>query len=185
MIYPGEPTGSAGAAVWLRKLLRWCKSIELQPGNGYRVKKTPAGMFLDLGASGGASGTPVKQFKVKSHSHDVIVANEFSGTVTSTIDVNIAKPYKLRFYEITAQTIDGTTISYDGYNTTTQARVAHIGTTVAETQVIVPRYLVDDIIYACKPNDTDVNVTVSAAAVPVLWQDVNVDGRAWARKYGT
>jgi hypothetical protein len=57
MIYPNEPMGSSSLASWCRKLLRWCRSLELQPGVGYRVVKSSSGTVLQLFGLGGSNAS--------------------------------------------------------------------------------------------------------------------------------
>jgi len=105
---------------------------------------------------------------------EFIICRSWDGTTEGSVDVKIAKPPKLRF-SITSETIDGTDVTYDGYDLTAQTRNATDGTTT-ETQVIVPRYLVDDLIFASRANslatDEDEN--------PIGLMDENRDARAWA-----
>jgi hypothetical protein len=107
-------------------------------------------------------------------STDYIVCRSWDGTTEGSTDVKIAKPPKLRF-SIVTETIDGTQIDYSGYDFDAQTRLASDGST-DETQVIVPRYLVDDLIFASRANslamDDDEN--------PIGLMDENRDARAWA-----
>jgi hypothetical protein len=57
MISPNEPIGNSSLASWCRKLLRWCRSLELQPGVGYRVVKSSSGTVLQLFGLGGSGAS--------------------------------------------------------------------------------------------------------------------------------
>jgi hypothetical protein len=114
-------------------------------------------------------------FKYVSQTADYCVCNTWDGTTEGTVGVLIAKDTLLR--AVGTRTIDGKVITYTGtYNWADQTRVAsYSGTT--ETQVIVPRYCDNDIIYA-------VNIGEKRTGVSgVDWLDVNTSGRAWAKKY--
>lgn len=53
---------------------------------------------------------------------------------------------------------------------------------IMEVQAIIPTYMLSDIIYAAKiPGGADVHEGFGANARDVLWQDLNVDGRVWAK----
>jgi hypothetical protein len=127
-----------------------------------------------------APGVTVKQYRFKSMhvQGDYIVCRTFDNNSEGTTDVLIAKPFKLRF-SITGVVIDGSNISYTNYSNANQTRTA---TTVAgsEIQVIVPRYVVNDLIYGITVDHTGV-VVGQVGELKVL--DLNADGRAWAKKY--
>lgn len=115
-------------------------------------------------------GSAVTTYRFKSMGDDVINCKLWDGTneLGSLVEVN--KPWKLRF-TVTAETVDTVPITYDAHSAANQTRDAHVGVD-SETQVIVPRYLVNDIVYAVDdPLDPGVKI------------DINIDGRAWAKKY--
>ena len=97
---------------------------------------------------------------------DYLVCDEANGAANN---VNIYKPYKLRG-SITSETIAGDTVSYGTYGTDKFSRTATIGGN-SEKQVIIPYFLTGDSIFA----EYDI--------LGAKWQDLNVDGRAWARKW--
>lgn len=97
---------------------------------------------------------------------DYLVCDEQGGSVTS---VSIYKPYKLRA-SITAETIAGDSVTYGTYGTDKMSRTATISG-VSAKQVIIPYFLTGDSIFA------------EYDPVADKWQDLNVDGRAWSRKY--
>jgi hypothetical protein len=59
-------------------------------------------------------------------------------------------------------------------------RTADDGATT-ETQVIVPAYVVDDVIYAMRGIEGGTNV-IDDQNESVEWIDLNLDGRAWAKE---
>ncbi len=57
MICPGEPSSNSSFGGWLKKLRRYVLASQILAGLGYRVRRTPAGTFIDLEPGGGGSGT--------------------------------------------------------------------------------------------------------------------------------
>jgi hypothetical protein len=74
------------------------------------------------------------------------------------------------------ETVDGAAITYTPSGTQSRTAASTIG---SETQVVVPRYLVNDEIYADEPQG---GVAVTSPAGITL-MDCNRDGRAWAEVY--
>lgn len=170
---PGEPRGDGADAKWFRHLIQYVKSIAIKEGIGYQRNITSEGTSLIIGTGGGGSPTEVavERFIVVSVSGDYVTADRADGSESG---VKIAKPYKLQRspWDGNSAIIDGNAIHYT-YNTDVK-RTATTSGGLVEIQVVVPRYLVDDEIFACQA-DTGVS--------GVEWQDLNADGRAWARKY--
>lgn len=111
-------------------------------------------------------------FRYKSQTSDYLVCRAYDGGTESETDTHIAKPPKLRFSTASA-VVDGVTVNYSSYSTSDQTRVATAGA-VSEIQIIVPRYLTNDLIYAASAAYTGVS--------GVTLIDMNMDGRAWARR---
>lgn len=109
-------------------------------------------------------------------------------TGINTTKILIAKPPKLRG-SITSAVYDGVTVSYTYRvgDTTFTERDAYIAGQFVETQIILPRYLNgditllgNDVISATEPTG---GTQVQVSGTHLTWQDLNVDGRAWARKF--
>jgi hypothetical protein len=132
----------------------------------------------DTPVEGSITAARVQQYRLKSVQGDYLTCRTWDGSTEGGTDVFIAKNYKLR-NSITSQVIDGVTVDYT--YTTTVERVAEIAT-AEETQVVVPRYLANDLIYAIASNATGVE---DAEENPITLIDINADGRAWAKKAGT
>lgn len=130
----------------------------------------------------GGGGSAAFPYVVKSVQAEVLTCRTYDGQHTGSTDVYIAKPFKLRETAPNSVTIDGNTITYSGWNWNLQARTASIGAT-SKLEVITPRYLVNDVIWAIETN-TCVTGSVSAASGSIEYLDMNVDGRAWALKKG-
>jgi hypothetical protein len=45
---PREPQGSGSLVGWLRGLLRYARSLQIQSGRGYKVKRGPYGTILEI-----------------------------------------------------------------------------------------------------------------------------------------
>ncbi len=148
------------------------------------------------GSSSPAQTGPRKQFFILafesggSAQRDYIVCYDPKDVLKKP--VNIAKNFKLRG-NITSANIDGQTWNYSYPN----AAVLDYGLRVAATanytekQVIVPRYLTGDEIWAESVPDGIINPQgeklmdaplAPAQPIPLIWLDTNEDGRAWAAK---
>ena len=116
---------------------------------------------------------------------DTIECREIDGTVGT---LHVARPYLLRRSPF--DTLERNGIAYDYLSNT--ERIARKqddeGNETTETQIIIPRYVQGDVIYAVKgvANGTESYVVDMATGdrVEVSWIDLNVDGRFWARKAG-
>lgn len=146
----------------------------------------------ELGGGGGAS---VSRYRVKSIQRNYLTCRTWDGSAEGATDICIAKPFKLR-RAIAGAIIDGVNVSYtyDAADIPSTTRIASNGTET-ETQIIVPRYLFaapsqlpdkGDEIFAVGANTGLVTVanepvgTAGGQAITLL--DLNIDGRAWARK---
>ena len=85
--------------------------------------------------------------------------------------IYVAKPYLLR----------RSLTSWNGLTFTYSSNFEREATDGVDTedQIIVPAYVTDDILYIVRPyGGTD---TVDPGGQPIVWVDLNVDGRAWAK----
>lgn len=175
--WPGMTSGSGQAVAWLNSLLRACKASEIKPGRGYNVRNTPEGSFLDIDF--GSGGISAKRLRFKSSRANYIICRTWDGTTEGTTDIKVAKPAKLR-NSITSEVLDGTTITYT-YTTTGSA--AYVERTASgassETQRIVPRYILNDEIWAIGV-PVGANDDTSPTPQPLTILDLNIDARAWA-----
>lgn len=117
--------------------------------------------YIDVGGSGRGTGGRLQQMTVVGVNAD---------TLSCTLNgepVEVAKPPLLREAVIDGQTREAATITYVNPITVT----ATDGSTV-ETWKITPSYQGGDIVFAMR------GVT---GVDEVEWQDLNVDGRAWAK----
>lgn len=124
----------------------------------------------------------VRQFKVVSVDGDYLIGHRWDGVVESGDNVQIAKPYLLRRTPFDTLTRDGITYTYDSDTARTATNTAE----ETESQVIVPKYVVGDIIYATHHIDggTDAYYTEAEASIQLTWLEDNRDGRAWAKASG-
>lgn len=120
------------------------------------------------------SSAGVSQYRIKSVQGDYCTCRTWNGTTEGGSDVYIAKPYKLRT-SITGATIDGVSVSYS-YASSVERTATISGS--GENQVVVPRYLANDLIFAASSDHT--SVSVSGTELTLI--DINADGRAWAKK---
>lgn len=198
MIEPKPVSGIGAQASWLNQLMNWARSNTLLPGPGYRIKRSPGGVVLELQATGGpgkgaapsnialyvvagTTQTPGSSI-IRAHLQDNFI---WATPVAGGTPVKILLPTKLRPSNLTA-VIDDVRVNYTVYDPWNQTRVAttapaFVGDTArTEVQVIVPRYLTGDRIFVL----TDKSMASSIAGEPdVDGIDMNVDGRAWSRSY--
>jgi hypothetical protein len=124
----------------------------------------------------GGSFSKIKMFQITSVGNDALTAKEVSLYVGGPVLVEpakkVARPFKLRRPGFA--TIDGVTYTYE--YTSEQTRTVKVGATTIESQVVVPRYLVGDFIYA-----SELSYEVLASPDATYWTDINADGRAWAK----
>ncbi len=184
MLAPNEPIGNSSVASWCRRLLRWCKSIEIQSGVGYRVRKGSGGTTLELlGVAGGAAVTPVGRFRVKSVQGDYVTCRTWDGTTEGSSDVLVAKPPQLR-HSISSQPINGVTVSYSGYSidgtTYVCSRTASGSGYSDQTEYVLPVWQKstgqDSELWAFKPKD-------GTGVTDCDWLDLNIDARAWCEVF--
>jgi len=120
----------------------------------------------------------VQQFTVVEVQGDYLICNPRTGnTDTDATRIFVAKPYLLRTSITTRDSIDYVEVD-------AQSRVATNADADTEDQVIVPSYVVDDIIYAINTisGGTDVESgSQTQTQEEIEWIDLNVDGRAWAK----
>jgi hypothetical protein len=183
MIQPNEPTGSGALAEWCRRLLRWCRSLEVQSGIGYKVRRSSSGTVLEIGPSNGGAGGPGR-YRVKSVQGDYLTCHTWDGTTENTLtDLYIAKSPHLR-HSLSAQTIGTNAVTYSGYAISAQYVCTRnaVGTST-QAEMVLPTWqtgtLSDSEIWADTP-PLGTGVTTTAAAVVTL-MDTNRDARAWCQ----
>lgn len=125
-------------------------------------------------------GSITAQFRLSQSAADFpdhLVCRTWDGETAGEEDVLIAKPYLLRRTPFDDQTYGNVSYNYVSA-TERQAR----RDTSRETQVVIPRYILADVIFATSPVQRGTGVIVEE--VPVVWLDDNRDGRAWACSVG-
>lgn len=175
---PPRPTGFDQESlfhqgIWDRN---YGRASRARSGLTVKLDRGPGGIVARAkpGRGGGSAGLKLHRFKSMGTDH--LVCRTWDGTTEGSTDIKIAKPDKLRF-SITAATIDTVALAYSDYDTSAQTRSASDGTS-SETQVITPRYLVNDLIWAMTCTTL---VTVTGTVLTLL--DLNISARAWARKF--
>jgi hypothetical protein len=156
-----------------QRVLDVCNGIQnlILYGGTFAINKRNASLRLTNGGAGGSAS--VGAYLLQSHHDDYLTCQTTTDGVTpGGIDIYIAKSSKIRF-SIASEVIDGNTVTYSSYSTANQTRHADDGTN-SEDQIINPRFLTGDIIYAIT---APTFVTVSSAALTLL--DMNIDGREW------
>jgi len=181
---PKPLTGNHVLVSWLNKLLRFAQSLRIKSGVGYKVDYSTDGIVLRIDGGGGGGGGMTQRFRVKSCGDDHLVCRTWDGTTEGGTDVKVAKAYKLR-HSITSATVETDAGSTTTINYTYASRTNNLdGKRYADygggsvTEIVVPRWLVNDQIWATKVIGTGVTVS----SVELTWLDDNRDGRAWAAK---
>jgi hypothetical protein len=155
----------------LSRLRAWWRSL----GQG-GLTVSPNGLTLTPGEAAGqagAWGVERARFRVKTIQNDYLVCRTYDGTTEGSEDINVAKPWDLRRTPFHGVAVNGITCTYSS----AIARSATNGS-VTESQVITPPYFANCEIWAFKAVGGGTSVTVSSDTL--VWQDMNVSGRAWA-----
>ena len=127
----------------------------------------------------------VARFKITAVHLDYLECHTWDGINEGEVPIYVARPVRLRASE-TSRTFSGGTVTYsqpaNPETATGLTRTATIGGT-DEAQTVVPEYVVGDEIYAVQNMGGGTGVTISSNGekIPVLWLDMNIDGRAWAK----
>lgn len=180
---PTVPGGPDLDVVWKRSVEERLRALRVVESAGMAVQRTGRGIVLTPTAvsvgKGSPPSIPVSMFRVKEVSREFIICKTWDGEEDGEDDVLIAKPFKLRNSNTSAD-IGLTRITYVYNETNPQQRTASTNVD-SEIQIVIPRFLLNDVIYAtvCKGN----NSGVKNVDVPIKWLDINADGRAWARKF--
>lgn len=124
------------------------------------------------------AGSLVAKFKLAQSAADFpdhLVCRTWDGTTEGETNVLVAKPWELR-----RTTFDGTT--YGGVGYTYSSPVTRIGVIgdEEESQLIIPRYIVGDILVADKNVIGGTGVTVNGTSLE--WE-VRIGARAWTAEY--
>jgi len=134
-----------------------------------------------LKSSSRSTSVDVRQFRIKSIDLDFMICREWNGTAEGDADFIIAKPPLLRA-SVTERTFGVLTATYSAVNSTGTQRTATVGGD-SETQVVIPSYEVDDVVYAIRNVKGGTGATREELGndIAVDWLELN-QGRAWATK---
>ena len=114
------------------------------------------------------------RFRIKVIEGDSLLCVAWNGTTEGTEQISVARPFLLR--TITADHNNVTFVYPDNVT-----RTASAAGETDETDVIVPAYVVDDEIIAIKGILRGTGAFTSASTT-IVWQDLNIDARAWAKQ---
>lgn len=167
---PKCPTGTSPEAQFMRWVYHTLVSLKPMDTPNAQWNRTGKGWGLRVTAPAG-TGLKVATYHYKSMTTEGLSCRTWDGTTEGTQIIYIAKPPKLR-YTVTSEVIDGVTVTYSAYSGQTRHAAGSNGQ--SENQAIVPRYLVDDVIFAVSCYTGALEAT---AAITLL--DLNIDGRAW------
>ena len=125
------------------------------------------------------TGIEVQQMKVAAISGDYITCHTFNGTETGEDEITVAKPYELRRTPFDGESYNEIEYTYSDDVT----READNGS-ATETQVIVPPYVVGDVIYAMRNITGGTGLAVvmpDGTEEEVEWVEMN-SARAWTKE---
>ena len=114
------------------------------------------------------------RFRIKTIQGEYLVCVAWDGATEGTEQITVGRPYLLRTANLAH---NGVTFVYTNDVTRTASKVGETD----ETQVIVPAYAVDDEITAIKGIERGTGV-IGPGSSRVVWQDLNIDARAWAKE---
>ena len=183
MICPNEPTGNSSLASWCRKLVRWCRSLELQSGVGYRVKKGTNGTTLELEHTPAGKAAANKRMRVKEVLGNYLVCHAYDGTEDTATDIMVAKLPDLR-HSITTQTLAGKAVTMSGYAISGGVCTRTVtGSDATQTEMVLPIWQLgtqpDSEIWPIKPDGGTGVTTTESATATVEW--LLIDNRAWCQ----
>ena len=121
------------------------------------------------------------QLRFKVQFGDYLECVEWDG-VTEGATLYVAKPYLLRQTPFDTKTRNSITYAYTSVN----ERTATDASSNTETQVIVPSYVANDVVYAINGITGDLQIQqadTAGATTDLVFIDMNLDGRAWAKKF--
>jgi len=114
------------------------------------------------------------RFLVKNIQGDYLVCVRWDGVTEGVESVSIARPMLLRTSTLSH---NGVTFVYTDNVTRTASKTGETD----ETQVIIPAYVIGDQIFGTK-NVFGGTGVVSVNGDPIVWNDMNMDARAWAKQ---
>jgi len=187
---PKIPGGTDPRSIWERSVEERLREMRIMDVAGMVVNRTRRGTAIIAKPGKGGGGITISAYRFKrigdAEAIDYIVCKSWDGTTEGETEINIALPFKMRA-SVTTEIIDGVTYNYSEWDTDAQTRVSTnaADATDTETQVITPRYIVDDLILAA-PAFTGVLAAQPEGDtdhhnLPVTLQDLNVDARAYSR----
>lgn len=116
-----------------------------------------------------------KRFRVKEVLGDYLRCRPFNGNAEEAQDFLVAKPPLLQRTPFDGLERGGIGYVYTSNEERTATKTADSNT---ETQIVIPGYMVDDILIAVTPIEGGTGVTVNGKAV--VWMDTSA--RMWAKK---
>lgn len=116
----------------------------------------------------------VHRFLIKNIQGDYLVCVRWDGVTEGTESISVSRPMLLRTSTLSH---NGVTFVYTDNVTRTASKTGETD----ETQVIVPAYVIGDQIFGTK-NVFGGTGAISSDGSPIVWHDMNMDARAWAKQ---
>lgn len=182
---PEQKEGDRPSASLLNLLIQNAKRKLRISGPCVTHIQTKAYDIISIAQAGGAD---VRPFVLYEEREDILKCREWSfanNAIVSDAEVRLAKPYLLQttpFDTNTIENADGENVAY-AYTAVNERTLTFDGdSSDTEAQVIIAKYnpphngYHGDILWGIKVPSTG----ITYSGVPVLWLDLNLDGRHWA-----
>ncbi|HEV2350844.1 MAG TPA: hypothetical protein VG028_13465 [Terriglobia bacterium] len=148
MIEPGPILSAGPQGSWLERLRQWVRANRLLPGNGYRIKRYPEGIALEILGPTGGGATGAGMYHLKSVQGDYLTCRTWDGTNEGEVDIYVAKPYKLRNSLVSVTELGVVyNLTYAALDANNVARTKAGGGN-SETEWVIPMWVPNDIIYS-------------------------------------
>ena len=142
---PKPLTASDSLSRWLMQLREAVRRAQVRDSEVIKATETVEGTHLRLTQRGGGSGAALRQLRLRQIQNDYLICRTFQNATLGTEDVYVARDPELRLSRFHGQAVvyssDGDVFTASFTYQSPTKRIKTIGT-VAETQVILPYYLV-------------------------------------------
>lgn len=185
---PSEPAGNAKETSWFRQLLRCIRERTVKAGPGLRLSYKPDGTLIELEdlqkkVTQAVPATAATRMRIVTVDADYVTGRRQAedGTVDNASELlYIAKPHYLRVATLNGLVQDGWTISIaspGNSRSLTSGAGAGVPVGLIVNQKLNYSYLVNDTIYATKPEGRTAVAHPTIAGTKIEWLDTNVDAR--------
>ena len=192
---PITPGGDTTEARWKKSVEERLRQLRMMDVPNALVHRTTRGVAIIPKAGGkGVPGVaaPVQMFVVEGIEKEFLICKDWDGEIEGEAYIHVAKPPELR-YSITKAIIEGVAVTYTYDDDPGRCQRTCASAVDSEVQIIIPRYKIGKadvsderigVIYAAPVKDDNAGVVIPGTPEETIkWIDINVAGRAWARKF--